>query len=256
MVISKCHLCDKIKDLQKSHVWSKFAYKRFAADLSNGGRFADLFIQRLSNNQYTRYWFCADCEQILSTSEGEAAKLCSRIEADPEAEQAYDESLLRFATSISWRTLKAFTEDEDSGAIRSRWKAYNRWKRYLRGSRPGINPYTQHVFVVIDKAHGLDKALGGRLVPELSLVLSQIGPLFIVGQLNPSRLSIDEERTWRNSKLRATGGTISLVKKWKTGTKDPATNNITREFLELMVGHELYAMQAAVSGNWEGKKKR
>jgi hypothetical protein len=256
MIVWKCHLCDQMKELRDSHVWPKFAYKRFAADQSKGGQFADLSKQRLSSEQYTRYWFCGDCEQKLGIGETYAAQLCSRIEADPNADQAYDDTLLRFATSISWRTLKAFTEDEDVGALRSKWEAYNHWKRYLRGSRPGINPYTQHLFVVIDKAHGLDRALGGRIVPELALVLSQIGPLFIVGQLDPSRLSADDERTWHNSRLRAIGGTISPVKQWKTGTKDPATNTITREFAALLAGHELYAMQAAVSGHWAGRKKR
>ncbi len=152
--------------------------------------------------------------------------------------------------------MKAFTEDDELAALRNRWPAYCHWQRYLRGSRPGINPYTQHVFVVIDKAHGLDKALGGRIVPELSLVLSQIGPLFIVGQLEPARLSADDARTWRNSRIRTTGGTIRPITTWKTGTKDPATNNITGEFAALLAGHELYTMQAAVSGNWEGREKR
>ena len=148
------------------------------------------------------------------------------------------------------------TEDKGTGAVRNRWQAYDHWKRYLRGSRPGINPYTQHVFVIVDNAHGLDRALGGRIVREQSLVLSQIGPLFIVGQLDPSSLSADEERTWRNSRLCATGGTISPIQTWKTGTKDPAANNITKQFATLLMGHEIVTMQAVVSGNWEGRKKR
>src|SRR5437773_1650655 len=93
-------------------------------------------------------------------------------------------------------------------------------------------------------------------VPEQSLVLSQIGPLFIVGQLEPSRLSADEQRTWRNSRLRATGGTISPIQTWKTGSKDPAANNITTQFAALLLGHEIVTMRAIASGNWVGRTKQ
>ena len=119
--------------------------------------------------------------------------------------------------SISFRVLLASDDDDGNpGEVRSRWEAYSHWKRYLRGSRSGINPYTQHVYVVIDKGHGLHKALGGGVLPEQSLVLSQIGPLFIVGHLDPKiRPPPDGARTWRNLRIRLTGGTISPVKGWK-----------------------------------------
>src|SRR5262249_28959361 len=156
---------------------------------------------RLSNKQYTRPWFCKKCEQAIGKTEAEAARLCTRIEEDPKGDQVYGESLLRFATSISWRTLKVHTEREGIAKVRNRWRAYSHWQRYLRGNRGGIDRYAQHVFVITDEVHGLHKALGGRVYPEQSLVLSQIGPLFIVGQLAPQLLSAGEKVTWRNSKI-------------------------------------------------------
>jgi hypothetical protein len=256
MEIGKCHLCDETGELRHSHVWSAFTYKRFAADQSKGGRFADLSKQRLSNVQEKRYWFCRKCEQILGNQETYAAQYCDRIMYDPLADQPYDESLLRFATSISWRTMKLYYEDQAIGGIKSRWKAYDYWKRYLRGSRPGVNPYTQHIFIVNDKIHGLHKALGGQVFEEYAYVLSQIGPLHIVGLLNPDGLSKDDQRTWRNTKLRTTGGTIRPVSVWKTGTRNPATNNITKEFTAILLSHQFKTYEKVLSGKWEGREKR
>lgn len=253
-MIGKCHLCDKMKELRESHVWPAFAYKRFAADQSKGGRFADLSKQRLSNEQYTLPWFCSDCEQILSATENYAARLCTRIDNDPTGQHDYDENLLRFATSISWRTLKFYLAAEE-GARSTREDAYSHWKRYLRGTRTGINPYTQHVYVIVNNVHGLDKALGGQVFPEQHLVLSQIGPLFIVGLLNPDRFSADDQITWRNSKIRSTGGTISPVKLWKTGEGNPKAHNITLAFARLLYGHEVTIYQKVVSGKWQGRQK-
>ena len=102
MQLGKCHLCGEEKDLQGSHVWPKFACKRFVANLAKGGQFADLHKQELTNEQYTRYWFCHDCEEILSKTENFAAQLLSKIERDPKKEHPYDERLLPFITSIYW----------------------------------------------------------------------------------------------------------------------------------------------------------
>jgi hypothetical protein len=69
--------------LEDSHVWSKFAYKRFVANPHKGGQFADLHEQRLTNKQYTRYWFCRACEERLGASESYASQLLTRIDQAP-----------------------------------------------------------------------------------------------------------------------------------------------------------------------------
>ena len=256
MEIGKCHLCGKIKELKKSHIWPQFAYKRFASNPAKGGQFADLTKQQLNNEQYTSFWFCHECEQILGKTEDYAARLCSKIEADPKKDHAYDERLLRFAVSISWRTLKYHTPGTHNRAVENKWEAAGIWKRYLRMSAPRIKSYTQHIFNVIDNPFGLEKMLGGALVREQSLVLSQIGPLLIVGHLKPQDLSAEEQITWRNSKVLSTGGSISPIREWKTGTKDPAANNITIRFTALLKSHELNVIDLASSGNWTGRARK
>jgi hypothetical protein len=237
MIAGKCHLCDQIRDLRDSHVWPKFAYKRFAADQSKGGRCADLSKQRLSNEQYTRDWFCGECEQSMAVNEKYAAEFCSRIESDRTSDQSYDGRLLRFATSISWRTLKYHTEEVHRGAIRSRWIAYDYWKRYLRGTRSGINPCTQHVYVMTDNNSGGELAVGGTIYAHQSLILSQIGPLLIVGKLGQQSLSASEERIWQMSKLRGTGGALKVVDLSRTeGIANK--HEVTREFARIIGGFD------------------
>ena len=78
MAMEECHLCGEPHELRQSHIWSQFAYKRYAADQGKGGRFADLFKSRLSNVQYTESWFCDQCEQRFG--EAAAGSLCARID--------------------------------------------------------------------------------------------------------------------------------------------------------------------------------
>ena len=119
--IGKCHLCGKTRVLRASHIWPQFAYKRYVADPSKGGRFVDLFTMTMHNRQYKRPWLCDECEQRFSKSETPTASLYDRLEASPDAKQPYGEYLLPFATSVSWRTLKLYYEDKSNGSIESLW---------------------------------------------------------------------------------------------------------------------------------------
>ena len=254
MITGECHLCDEIGELQNSHVWPKFAYKHYAADQSKGGRFADLFKMRITNEQYTAYWFCKECEKKFG--ESAAGVLCDRIEKNPNAVQPYNEDFLKFVTSISWRALKLYYQDRDNGAIESLWKGAKQWKRYLRGTAGGISPYTQHVFVISNNLHGFDKMLGGMLIEAQSLVLSQIGPLLIVGHLKPERLSGGEKTIWRRSQVVSTGGSITPIRRWEAGRGDLESQNITIPFAYFLGLHQAAVVKKVVSGDWSGKAKQ
>lgn len=110
MLSSKCHLCGFNKKLQKSLIWPKFAFKRFAADQNRGGRFADHSHQRFSNIQCTQEWYCRDCEQIFSNSERHFANLHDKITSLSDQLYPYNKQILRFAVSLSWRVAINFQE--------------------------------------------------------------------------------------------------------------------------------------------------
>ena len=254
MVVGVCHLCGETRELRDSHIWSKFAYKRYAADQNNGGRFADLFKLRLSNAQYTESWFCDECEQQFG--EAAAGRLCANIEKNPNAIQRYDEDLLRFVTSISWRTLKFQYKDRINKSIEGQWSAAKQWRRYLHGDAVGVKSYTQHVWLISNNPHGFDKMLGGIVIEQEGIVLSQIGPLLIAGQLTPERLTERDAIIWRQSQVVRTGGTLVPLRKWQTGNGDPEKQNITLRFAVLLGLHQEHVIRKVATGDWVGSRRR
>jgi hypothetical protein len=253
MINGKCHLCFEQEDLQKSHVWPKFAYKQFVADLRNGGRFVDLHERRLTRRQYKRYWMCRDCEQIIGRTEDYAAKFLRAMQQPPQRDHQYDRRLLPFITSISWRSLKFHTVGEHPRAVEGQWDAAQVWRRYLVGKQGGIKSCTQHVFNIIDNPFGLDKMLGGAIPTRSGLVLSQIGPLIIVGILEPEKLTIEETAVWENSRVRAGGGVIKPLlewRSWRTGKGQAHRHTVTRRFALLLKSFEMSILNQAVNTDW------
>lgn len=245
----KCHLCHKTRDLCESHVWPKFGYKRYVSDQAKGGQFVDLARQRFSNRQYKRNWFCGGkggCEEILSKDETYVAGLCDRIEEDPAAEVAYDGRMLRFATSVTWRAMKFHYDQLQPRAVESRWEAYTHWKRFLRGSRPGVAPYTQHVYLMSGEQARFKKAMGGVVQEAASVVVSQVGPLLFAGLLAPHLLSDEDRRIWKNSQIQRDGGIIRPLKAWKLGRGTPETCNVTMMFAAALMYQEEWIIDRAM----------
>jgi hypothetical protein len=127
------------------------------------------------------------------------------------------------------------------------------WRRRLLGKSGGIKSYTQHVFNIIDNPFGLDKMLGGALPDRSGLVLSQIGPLIMVGLLDPQNLTSEERAVWDNSRVRVSGGIIKPIvdwKTWRTGKGQAHRHTITRRFYVLLKSLELAVIERAVTTDW------
>ncbi len=242
MIKGDCQLCGQLSELQDSHVWSKFAYKRYTTDQTHGGRFVDLFKGGFSNKQYTEPWFCRACEARFA--EGPAGLLCDRIERNPHAIQEYDSELLRFATSISYRTMKFFNKDRSMRGLDAKYPAAKRWRFFLLDKVVGIKSFTQHVFLINDNPQKLDLMIGGRVTDKFGYVLSQIGPLLIVGHLLPELLTADERITWRNSQINREGGRIEPLSAWRMGHY-AHLQNVTARFTAVLGIHEAQLAEQA-----------
>ena len=237
-----CHLCGQQKTLVDSHVWSKFAYKRYVSDLNKGGQFIDLFKKNSkAYRHYTRPWFCEQCDnEILGLSEKYAAEFCQRLEHAPKNVHSYDSSLLIFTVSISWRTVKSWQEKcdrIDNDAVR---KACKRWKDFLRGRKRDVRPYSQHLFIVFDQESSLHKGIGGQVFTTERLVFSQVGPLFIIGLLDRSHLSVEDLKVWSHSELSVHGGIIKPISEWRIGSE------ITLDCARLLRQHDVRIKQQLV----------
>lgn len=217
--IGICQLCMNKGTLCDSHVWPKFAYKRYVSDVKRGGSFTDLYKQKHHNKQVTDYLFCTGCEQRLSLSEKNARQFLERVERNPTCSHDYEALLHYFAVSISWRTalynLRSGPEKNTPAMLK---KPRRYWREFLVGKRAAVRPYSQHGFIAFGQTiEGKDaewhKSLGGQVFLKERLVLSRIGPLLLVGILDRGHLSMKEIRTWELSRLRRNGGVIGPIAK-------------------------------------------
>ena len=233
---NQCHLCRKAIPLVDSHVWPALAYKRFAIDTNKGGQFLDLEkkdilhnqIKGIHNKQVTFKWFCKKCEDVLQKTEDATARILDRIKKAPSAIIQYDDRFHKFATSISWRTLKYHRDPCNLHISNNIYEADRLWRQYLNVKRNDVGAFTQHVFVVFDQRFNLHKALGGSIPENDSFVFSQIGPLFIVGLVGVRSLSKSDRLIWRRSELDLLGGIITPLQAWQIG------RNVTGQFFQFL----------------------
>jgi hypothetical protein len=92
--------------------------------------------------------------------------------------------------------------------------------------------------------------LGGAVPDRSGLVLSQTGPLIMVGILEPEKLTPEERAVWGNSQIRASGGIIKPLMDWRTwrkGTGQAHRHTITRRFTILLKSFETAIIERAVA---------
>ena len=225
-----CKLCRKKSELQESHVWPRFGYRDFVADQSSGGSFIDVAKCKTTNRQVKFYWYCRECEGKMSVTEKAAKELIVRMES-ADAPQTYDARLHKFLASISLRTVEFFHSNGESKS-RSLERAFSMWRRCVLGKATTCSPYSQHVFVVFDQLTGLHRAMGGRILHDCGLVLSQVGPLIIVGFFDKSQLSVPDLKVWQRTEVKAEGGQLARLCEWSIG------KNITPDFFKEFSQHE------------------
>jgi hypothetical protein len=241
MHIGICRLWWKRASLVDSHVWPAWIYRRYAADLSRGGRFIDLQEMRFTNDQTVENWLCAECDNVrLGITENYAARLCAAFEEHRTTPRAYDHRLLHFATYISWRGVLFYAQHRPERMGPTLRRAAKRWKEYLLGRRKDVRPFSQHLWVVFDPKVGLHRGLRATLDDDEGVLVSQIGPLWVVARLGRGQRSLADLKVWEVSELRPGGGTIAPVSEWRTG------KNVTLSFALLMCERERETVQAGL----------
>jgi hypothetical protein len=149
-----CRLCNEEKVLRQSHVVPKFVF-RWLKNSSPGHLRTVETPNRRSQDGPTRAWLCDACEQRLSKWENEfSSKAFEPLHRDPVRKIGlpYELWALKFAVSISWRTLLFYSGhsmDHLSGAdLRAIEIAQRVWRRFLLGEIGNIGEFTQHILVV------------------------------------------------------------------------------------------------------------
>jgi hypothetical protein len=250
MNTGECHLCGQYAELVDSHILPKFAYNRYVADHSAGGSFLDLEKLTVNNKQLTRYWFCQKCDnEVLGKYEKYAAQLCARIEKEPECDHEYDHRLLRFTISVSWKMAKLYMERPKTRSVNQILrKPCKRWKDQLLAENIDVKPYSQHLYVIYNRKAGFHQMLGGEPSLDEQIILSQVGPLIIIGLLNRAHLSLSDLEIWSKNEISPNGGIIRPIVGWHVG------DNITQSLTRHLQGHEAWlgirVQQKRIKDKW------
>lgn len=81
--------------------------------------------------------------------------------------------------------------------------------------------------------------LGGNVIPEHNLVVSQIGPLHILGVLGRQNLSLKTLRVMDRSKVLRDGGRLQPIKEWRVEKNDDGDNQvISFNWIKILCGFE------------------
>ncbi len=222
MPISKCKLCHTETELVHSHVVPAFAFKWLKKSSGDGNiRLLETPNQRVQDGE-KRYWLCSDCEGILNKSETLFSRdLFHPYMKDSGKDFHYSSWLLHFCTSLSWRVLHLYLEDNHL----SKWskselqlinKAENVWRRYLLGQKPHPEQYRQHL-IPLDRI----ESTNAKTVPNINRYLmraidtdicksessiftyTKIGRFITIGIIKQS-----DSNYWQGSKINANKGVV------------------------------------------------
>jgi hypothetical protein len=154
-----CKLCGSSGPLRLSHIVPRFVYKWLRETGSGRLRSTDAPNWRRQDGP-KRYWLCDSCEQLLCEFETPFfEQVFRRVHArrGPAPEIRYQRWALKFAASISWRTLLFRLEIEPTflcAEERSRAdQALRTWGDFILGRIPHPGEFEQHILLVDESSH-------------------------------------------------------------------------------------------------------
>jgi hypothetical protein len=215
-----CRLCNRHESLKNSHVLPAFVFKWLKKD---GFIRHSPSINRRAQDGAKEEWLCSECEGLLNGWETRFANSIFHPSNDGGLPViSYGEWLLKFCTSVSWRSLlyvrqktglASFSPDQ----LRHAGQAQKIWAEFLRGERPHPGEFEQHLipFGPVNKKIGTtfppninryllrgvetDVARG----PSTIFVFSKLGRLAVLGFI-----CLRKPSHWVGSKIKLRGGNI------------------------------------------------
>lgn len=147
----KCRLCHEVAELQLSHTIPKFAFKWLKNTSALHIRQANNVDSRVQDSD-KEYLLCKKCEQTIGGWEKDFADniFWPLHSAQRQVYYPYQEWMLKFAVSVSWRVLLLSYERNQLSNLSERnldlaVQALEVWRRFLFGSEPHPGRYGQHV---------------------------------------------------------------------------------------------------------------
>lgn len=229
--MAHCRLCKRDAVLQESHIIPKFVTRWLKDSSATGYLRASPAINRRSQDGLKAPLLCTDCEGRFSQWESEVAKrIFYPFNKDRPKSLAYDPWLLKFAVSVSWRSLTDYIDATNiSGyskeALQLIEKALGAWSEFLLDRRAHPGPFEQHMMLL----DSIESTSSLRNLPpnmnrfmirgtHMNLVYSQGQPAFIFTKMGRMALfgfiGIAYPRRWKGTKIHLregyVGGDISV----------------------------------------------
>ena len=217
-----CALCQATARLQRSHIIPSFVF-RWLRDTSVTPylRASNAPNQRVQDG-LTMPLLCRGCEDLFSSYEDAfARKLFRPFHDNDTIAVPYEDWLLKFSVSVSWRILvstmlRASKPHPNLETHRRRIDlALERWRRFLLGQEADVGPFEQHLFALTSVAAaqgdwpprmnrffsrdvGLDVAMGERN----AITYAKLPGFIIHGWLSPSTQEWAASRVLRKGTLK------------------------------------------------------
>lgn len=218
-----CRLCGQDRDLQESHVIPSFVYKWLKETSGTGFLRFGVEPNKRAQDGLKFYWLCKECEGRFSEWETPFANQIFHPMNDGTVEDvSYGPWLLKFCTSVSWRVLNLFLEQDNMSHFPENLRAcalrtQGVWRDYLLDKSQNPNRNEQH-FLPLDaiesfthrnmptninryilRSVDMDAVCGG----ESAFVYSKLGKFIIVGFIE-----VPYRNQWVGTKVHVKRGVV------------------------------------------------
>lgn len=147
----RCALCENEASLKVSHVVPAFVFRWLRDSSSTGHIRAGDAPERRVQDGIKKRWLCGLCETRLGSLERRFAnELFNPWSAGTVQRVDYDDWLIRFCVSVSWRVLRHGMDQQPMDHLNEVQQAAARgaeetWRRFLLGELPHPGRYEQHI---------------------------------------------------------------------------------------------------------------
>ncbi|WP_340394938.1 hypothetical protein [Paenibacillus sp. FSL E2-0177] len=166
MASGVCALCKQESELMESHIIPKFIGKWLKETSATGYLRSAVNVNRRTQDLKKTPLLCNSCEQIFSANEKLFAENIFKPFQDGQTKFDYDEWLIKFITSLSWRvgTMERLDPKNDmSDSLRHELNiALDTWGEYLLGRSSEFGNYKHHMFF-LDR---LESVPAGEPIPD------------------------------------------------------------------------------------------
>lgn len=220
-IIAPCALCLETSPLLESHILPAFVYK-WLKDRSITGhiRFSET-PNRRTQDGLKKPWLCSNCEGRFSRYETHFANKLFHPWLKGQQHVYYDDWLLKFCVSVSWRVLKyckglnpnhVYSQEQESLAQH----AESTWRAFLLGQTPHPSSFEQHLLIfdtieetsVPDFPNNINRFLMGAVTMDIvgssrsMMTYAKLGRFTIFGIIQKGK------DKWEGSKIHVKHGLI------------------------------------------------